>query len=440
MNNYQTIHIRQVNNCGNAGECVMKQYKELMKKGAKHTKVFLKWSVISVLIGIIVGAASTVFSKCMELATGFREDNGIIFYFLPLAGLFIVWCYRRLKVYEDRGTDLILTSLQRNDNVPIKTAPLIFIATVLTHLFGGSAGREGAALQLGGSLGNGIGKLIKLDDNDRKVIIMCGMSAAFSAMFGTPMAAALFSIEVSTIGVMYYTALLPCIFAALVAVHFAGSMGIHPEAFLVEGIPSQSIMSYGKIVVLSILCAVLSIVFCVILHECKNHMKKWFKNPYIRVVSASLIIIALTLIIGTRDYLGAGIPVVERALEGDVSYLAFFWKMIFTAITLSSGFKGGEIVPTLFIGATFGSLLSGVLGLSPSLCGAVGMTALFCGVTNCPIASMLISFELFGFEGMPYYLVAVAISYALSGYIGLYHDQVFAHSKYKIVDFKSEKD
>ncbi len=414
----------------------MKHYGVIAKKGAKHTGIFLKWSVLSVIIGLIVGAASTIFSKCMIFATDFRADNGIIFYFLPLAGLFIVWCYRFLKVYEDRGTDLILTSVQKNDNVPIKTAPLIFIATVLTHLFGGSAGREGAALQLGGSLGNGIGKLIKLDENDRKVMVMCGMSAAFSAMFGTPMAAALFSIEVSTIGVMYYTALLPCIFAALIAVHFAGNMGIHPEAFHVEGIPTEGFFSYGKIVVLAILCAILSIVFCVILHDTKKIMKKFLKNPYVRVVVASLVIIALTLILGTRDYLGAGIPVVERALEGDVNYLAFFWKMLFTAITLSAGFKGGEIVPTLFIGATFGSVLSGLFGLSPSFCGAIGMTALFCGVTNCPIASILISFELFGFEGMPYYLVAVAISYVLSGYIGLYHDQVFVHSKYKVEDYK----
>lgn len=417
----------------------MERYRAICIKALQHSVIFLKWTVLAILTGTIVGSISILFSKAMTYVTKLRTEHDFILYFLPIGGLIVVGCYWILKVREDKGTNLILSSLSSEENVPAKVAPLIFVSTVITHLCGGSAGREGAALQLGGSLGNAIGRLIKLDKDDKKIIIMAGMSAAFSALFGTPMAAAIFPIEVAVVGIFYYSALLPCIISSLVASHFAAGMGITPEAFHILEIPKESIENYLKIGILAIVCALVSILFCVILHDFSKFFKKYFKNPFFRVIVGSAIIIALTLLLNTKDYLGAGIPVIEHAMEGHTVSTAFIWKMIFTAITLAVGFKGGEIVPTFFVGATLGCLMGQLLDMSPSLCAALGMTAMFCGVTNSPITSMLISFELFGFGGVPYFLVAVAISYMVSGYIGLYNEQIIVYSKYKVETNTNDK-
>ncbi len=402
---------------------------EIGKKPLHNLKILAKWWLLSVTTGLIVGAISVVFAHCLNLVTSFRQEYVYIHWGLPIAGLAIVFFYKLCKKENEKGTNLILTSISEEDDIPVTMAPLIFFSTLVTHLFGGSAGREGAALQLGGSIANSYGKLFKLDEADRKVIIMCGMSAAFSALFGTPMAAAIFSLEVVSTGIMYYGALLPVIFAALVASYFAANMGIHPEAFNVVDVPNMSVMNGAKVILISIICAGVSVVFCYALRKVKKILKKRFENPYIRVAVGGIIVIILNLVLQTTDYMGAGVDVIERALEGDVVPYAFALKILITAITLGAGFKGGEIVPTLFIGATLGSTLGGILGLSQSLCGALGMTALFCGVTNCPITSLLISFELFGYQGVEYFLMAVAISYLMSGYSGLYRKQKMMYSK-----------
>jgi H+/Cl- antiporter ClcA len=310
-------------------------------------------------------------------------------------------------------------------------APLIFISTLITHLFGGSAGREGAALQMGGSIGNAIGKLFRFDEKDKHVMIMCGMSAAFSTLFGTPMAAAILPMEIVSVGVMYYTALVPCVVSSLVAHGIAYLFGIENSFFELGTIPAFGVISAVKITFLAILCALVSILFCVILHQSEYLYKRFFKNPYVRVFAGGCIILVLTLLVGDQRYNGTGISTIEQCVDGTVRPEAFLLKMIFTALTLGAGYKGGEIVPSFFIGASFGCLFGNLLGFSPTLCTAVGMTAVFCGVTNCPITSLLISFELFGYDGMPYFLLAIAFSYTLSGYFGLYESQKIMYSKYK---------
>ncbi len=405
---------------------------EYGKKPAHNMKILLKWLFISITTGLLVGLASVAFAYCMNYVTDFREEHTYIHLALPLAGLLIVALYKVTKKENEKGTNLVLTSISEEDAIPVTMAPLIFISTVITHLFGGSAGREGAALQLGGSIANNYGRVFKLNAADKKVITMCGMSAAFAALFGTPMAAAIFSLEVISTGIMYYGALLPVIFSSLIASRYAVDMGIHPERFHVTDIPEFYWGTGFKALLLAVVCAVVSILFCYTLKKVKDVLKKRFENAYIRVAVGAIIVIAINLLLRTTDYMGAGVGVIERALEGDVVPYAFLLKIIITAITLGAGFKGGEIVPTLFIGATLGSALGPVLGLSQSLSGAIGMTALFCGVTNCPIASLLISFELFGYNGVEYFLVAVAISYLMSGYSGLYGKQKMMYSKSSI--------
>lgn len=406
-----------------------------------NLKVFLKWGLISIIVGLSVGAVSTLFAFCMKWVTNYRTAHEKIILFLPLAGIFIVFLYYIFGYKNDKGTNLVLSTIHAESEIPFRMAPLIFISTIVTHLFGGSAGREGAALQLGGSIGNQLGRWLKLDDNDTRVIVMCGMSAAFSAVFGTPVAAAIFAIEVVSVGVMYYAALMPCVFSSLIASRFSAKMGIVTEELNMTSVPAFHLVPSLKIVLMAMICAALSVIFCMILHGTGDLFRKYIKNPYVRIVSSSMVILLLCFCLNSTDYLGAGIPVIEHALAGKVIPAAFVWKMIFTTLTLESGFKGGEIVPSFFIGATFGCLFGTIAGISPSLCAATGMIAVFCGVTNCPITSMLIGFELFGFRAVPYFLIAISVSYLLSGYYGLYHDQTIVYSKYKTkyVNMKTRK-
>ena len=389
-----------------------------------------KWLILAVVTGCIVGAASSLFSYVLKTVTNVREEHLWIFYLLPVSGLIIVFLYQKFGK-DDGGPNQVFMTIRSKDDVPLKSAPLIFISTALTHLTGGSAGREGAVIQLGGSIGNQLGRMLPLDEEDRHVMVMCGMSAAFSAIFGTPIAAVVFAMEVVSVGVMYYAALVPCVFASLIASKFARHMGIGPDTFLIKKIPDFLIVPSIKVILLAVCCAAVSVIFCVTLHSLGDFYRDKLKNPYIRIVVSSLVIVALTMVLHTTDYMGAGVPIIERAIAGHVVPLAFVWKIIFTALTLEAGFKGGEIVPSFCVGAAFGCLFGQLIGLSPSLCAALGMVSVFCGVTNCPITSLLIAFELFGYHGIPFFMIAISVSYLLSGYYGLYHDQTIVYSKYK---------
>ncbi len=397
----------------------------------RNLAVFIRWGIFSAFVGLFVGAFSTLFAFCLRQVTSFRTENPWLILCLPLAGVVIVFLYGVFRYKNDKGTNMVLSSIHAEAEVPFRMAPLIFISTIITHLFGGSAGREGAALQLGGSIGQQLGKLFRFDEKDQRIVVMCGMSAAFSAIFGTPIAASIFSMEVVSVGVMYYAALVPCVFSSLVASKFANHMGIGPNVFKIRQMPLFEVVPSLKVIGLALCCAALSVVFCMALHSLGDFYRNKLKNPYIRIVVSSLVIILLTIILQTDDYMGAGVPVIQRAIQGNVEPLAFVWKIVFTALTLEAGFKGGEIVPSFFVGATFGCLFGHIVGISPSLCAAVGMMSVFCGVTNCPITSMLIAFELFGYHGVPFFLLGISVSYLMSGYYGLYHDQTIVYSKYK---------
>lgn len=395
-------------------------------------KILIKWLLIPCITGIIIGFAGVIFSYTLQYVTNLRNLNPWLIYLLPLGGIIIVYLYHLFNIKKPKGTNLVISSIRSNEEIPIVMAPLIFISTTITHLFGGSAGREGAALQLGGSIALQVGKVLRLDEKDLHIITMCGMTAAFTALFGTPLTATIFSMEVISVGIMYYAAIVPCSFSAISALAVAKYFNLKPEAFTILNIPEFSFGVFFKVIILSILCAFLSTLFCKTLHFTAHLFSSYFKNSYIRVVTGGFLIIFLTLIFGT-DYNGAGMNIIEKAIEGEVMPMAFLLKILFTAITLESGYKGGEIVPTFFIGATFGCLIGQFLNISPSLCAALGIIATFCGVTNCPITSLILSFELFGFVGVIYFLIAISISYMLSGYNGLYNAQKIMYSKYSPV-------
>jgi len=408
----------------------MNEYKDKLIRELNNYKEILILLIIGLCTGTIVGLVGTAFYYGIKFATAFRTEHDFIILLLPFAGLFIVFMYRVCRDYEDKGTNLVITSISEGDNLPLKKAPLIFVASVITHLFGGSAGREGAALQIGGSIGYNLGKAARQGDERLKIFTMCGMAAAFSALFGTPMTAAIFAMELESVGIMYYSALVPCVVSALVANGIAQQLGTVPDVFAVSYIPEFTIKTACLAGLLAIMCAAVSIVFCVGMHKTGKLYKKLFKNPYIRIFVGGCIVVALTFIVGNRHYNGAGMDVIEMAIEGTAPSPAFILKILFTCLTLGAGYKGGEIVPSLYIGATFGCLFANIFNLTPALSASIGMGALFCGVTNCPISALLICFEMFGYNGMPYYLIAIALSYASSGYFSLYKSQKIMYSKY----------
>ena len=412
----------------NKSKVIIKYYYDRVSRDVGN---FFKWIALAILTGLVVGGASSIFAGCIKWVTEYRNNNIWVFMILPIVGVAIVFMYQIIDPH-DGGTNQVLSTIRSRGDVPLKAAPLIFVSTLLTHLTGGSAGREGASIQFGGSIGNWLGKLVKLDEFDHHVMIMCGMSAAFAAVFGTPMAAAVFAMEVVGVGVMYYAALLPCVVASIIAAEFATGMGIDPETFSVTRIPALTVETGFKMAIISVGCAMVSIMFCIALKFVAKICGKYLKNLYVRVFVAGCVVIAITMILNTKDYMGAGNELIARAIEtGQARPLDFLWKMILTAVTMRAGYRGGESVPAFSVGATFGCVAGQLLGFQPELAAAAGMVALFCGVTNCPITSMLISFELFGFSGVAYYLIAISISYSLSGYYSLYKDQTIVYSKYK---------
>ena len=404
-------------------------------------RAFLRWSLLAILVGAVCGLVGTAFHVCVNFATQWRGELAWLLYLLPVGGVVIVWLYHRLGQSSSLGTDRLFTSIQDRTAVPVAMAPLIFVATFLTHLLGGSAGREGAALQLGGSLGSDIGRLLKLDENDRRTLTMVGMGALFAALFGTPLTATVFVMEVLCMGHMVYSSFVPCIVASLTAFGVSLLLHMEPEGYVLAVVPGLNWLSALQVTGLAALCAALSVIFCAVMHISGHSFKKWMKNPYVRAIAGGVAIIALTLLVGTRDYNGAGAQVIERAIEGEARPWDFILKLIFTAITLGCGYKGGEIVPTFFVGATFGCVVGPLLGMNPGFAAAIALVATFCGNTNCPVASVFLGIELFGGQAVPLFALACAVSYMLSGYSSLYHNQLIPEKKLKFGDMVTpEKD
>ena len=391
---------------------------------------FLKWVLIAHLTGAAGGLVGSAFHLSVGIATALREAHPWLLYLLPAAGLVIGLIYYSLHT-ENKNTNTIIDAIQHGERVPLALVPTIFCATVITHLFGGSAGREGAALQIGGSLGNGVGRLCRLDDKDMRIATLSGMSAVFAALFGTPLTATVFALEVISVGVIYYSAFVPCLIASLIALQISVLFGIRPEHFVIPEIALQGGMVL-RVAGLAILCTLVSIVFCLAMHGTEHFLSKKIPNEFLRVVLGGTAIVGLTLLLGTREFNGAGMASIQRAVEEGVARPdAFFWKLVFTALTLGTGYKGGEVVPCFFVGATFGCVAGALLGIPAGFAAAIGLVCVFCGAVNCPLASILLSVELFGSGEIIYFALACGLAYMLSGYFGLYSSQKIMYSKLK---------
>lgn len=400
----------------------------------------VKWSLFAAAAGAAGGLVGGLFAKAIRAVTTLRTEHAWIIYLLPVIGALIALLYKGALEEKNRGTSMVLTAVSEGDDVSFATGPLIFVSTVLSHLGGASVGREGAALQLGGWMGRRFGELLHFSDDDRRIAVMSGMSAVFAALFGTPVAAAIFCIEVVRIGVFHYVALIPCVFSAFIGSEIAKRLGVAPEVFPIDHVPWPGAVNLLKAAGLGLLCALLSILLVVVFHGASKLAGKLIPNAILRAAACGALITGLTLLVGTSAYSGAGTNLIELAMAGETGSFDFLLKLLFTALALAGGFKGGEIVPTLSIGACFGALFGSLAGLPVSFAAALGMIAVFAGATNCPIASLMIAMEMFQGKGLPFFAVTVTLSFVLSGYYSLYGSQRFAFSKTGIKAVEKEKE
>ena len=318
----------------------MEKFKSGAISAGKYFRTFYRWVLLSVVTGLVCGLVGSAFHLTVDFVTGFREQHRWLVFLLPLGGLAIAFIYRVSKT-EGEGTNNIIDSIHDGDKVPILLVPVIFAATAITHLFGGSAGREGAALQIGGGIGYRVGRLLKLDDKDMRLVTLCGMSAVFAALFGTPLTATIFALEVISVGILYYSGLIPCLVASVTAYGVSLLFGIAPMRYSVALSPLELGLAL-RVCLLAVVCALVSIAFCVAMHKTEQFAAKKIKNIYLRAFIGGIIVIVLTLIVGNESYNGIGTDVIASALgEGKAPTWGFLWKIIFTAATIGFVFKGG---------------------------------------------------------------------------------------------------
>jgi len=394
-----------------------------------YIKAFVKWGILGILMGFIGGLLGAAFHYALHFVTHLRGEHTWLIFLLPLAGLLTVGLYRLFGMQSNRGTNEIIEAILHGRPVNPMVAPVVFLSTGITHLFGGSAGREGAALQIGGSIASWVGKWLKLDENERTVLIMSGMSAVFAGLFGTPMTACVFVLEFTTVGRIFTPALVPCYLAAFVASLGAAVLGVYPETFMLTTAVEFTRSITGRYIVLAVLVTVLGIVMCNVFHKTEHLAKHYLPNPWIRIAVGGAVVTVLTLLMGDQRFNGAGMDMALKAVEGEADWYSFLLKMLFTAVTLAAGFKGGEIVPTFCIGATFGCVMGDLLGLDAGICAAMGLIGLFCCATNAPLASVFLSIEMFGGTNLYLFALVCVICYFLSGHSSLYSSQVIQFSK-----------
>lgn len=401
---------------------------KIINHGKKYLYIFARWIFLSTLVGVLCGLVGVCFRYALDFAHHTFDRHHELIFMLPVAGLFIVWIYRKLNM-KRKDTNTILESLRSYDNIPIVMAPLIFISTFITHLYGGSSGKEGAALQMGGAIGSYLGRTLRLKKDDIKILIMCGMSSIFSTFFLTPLTASVFSIEVINVGTMYYGALLPCLISSIVAVSIAALCGLGGHSFNIINIPSFTVSNLIRVLLLAVIGTLVSVIFCLCMHYFHKGFKKLIPYSYNRILVGGILIVALTVLFGTYRYNGAGTDIIFEAVNGDVLPYDFILKLIFTVITLGAGYKGGEILPSFYIGATFGNMFGHLIGLDPSFAAALGLVTVFSAVVNCPITGIILSCEFFGAGGIVFFALCAIIGYTLSGYTSLYDSQKIMYNK-----------
>ena len=410
-------------------------------------KYLIRWITLVTPVAIVTGSIIALFLFLLDKATLLRWRYEWLLYLLPFSGVVIVALYRFKGKNSEAGNNLVMDEIHKpGGGIPARMAPFVLITTVVTHLFGGSAGREGTAVQIGGSMAHYLGKKMKLREEELRILLISGVAAGFGAVFGTPLTGAIFALEVLAIGRIKYDALLPAFLASVMAHLVCSAFGIshtHYHIDFHQSIATQSTFPYFNFKLLlyvamsGILFGLAGNLFSELSHRIKALSNKYIKRKFLIPLIGGIVVILLTFAIGTKDYLGLGVTtpngkgasIVNAFHAGDVGLLSWFWKLLFTAITLSTGFKGGEVTPLFFIGATLGNAIAVVTGNPVALFAGLGFIAVFSGATNTPLACTIMGVELFGGEHILYYAVACFIAYYFSGHSGIYTSQRVSVSK-----------
>jgi H+/Cl- antiporter ClcA len=412
-------------------------------------KELLRWTLLIFPVSISVGLLVAFFLWVLDIATKTRWQNMWLIFLLPLAGIFISWLYNKFGKDSAAGNNLVIDEIHKSGGgVPITMTPLILFTTVITHLFGGSAGREGTAVQMGGSVASLFAKWFKLVDEHKSIMLMCGMAAGFAAVFGTPVTGTIFALEVLAIGRIKYDALIPCLIASIIAHITCISCGAHHTHYAIayDGDGSGffphidfNIVLLLKVIIAAVLFGFASFLFANLTHFIKNKSNQLVPKKWLIPVIGSILIVGISYLIGSFDYLGLGVSnpnngvsILSSFHADGANYFSWFWKLLLTAITLGMGFKGGEVTPLFFIGAALGNTLAIISGAPIDLFAGLGFIAVFAGATNTPLACTFMGIELFGSVNIIYYAVACFTAYYFSGHAGIYQSQKTAVAKFKI--------
>ncbi len=393
-----------------------------------------RWLIIASIVGLLAGTASAGFLASLEWVTDFRESHRWIIALLPLGGLLVGWTYHQFGKSVEGGNNLILDEIHAEvespgKTIPLRMVPLVLFGTVATHFFGGSAGREGTAIQMGASLADQLNRPLRITADDRKTLLMAGLSAGFASVFGTPLAGAVFGLEILAIGRMKYEAIFPCFIAALVANQVTLEWGIHHTAYFISYAPSLNAVGILAAIAAGICFGSVGMIFSEGTHRVSALFKQHIKFSPFRPLVGGIIVALLVFALGTTKYIGLGIPTMVNSFQLQLPPWDFAAKLIFTVITLGAGFKGGEVTPLFFIGAALGNTLGYILPLPFPLLAGMGFVAVFAGAANTPISSTLMAIELFGGKSASFTAIACVVSYLFSGHSGIYRSQKMGHRK-----------
>ncbi len=419
-------------------------------------KNLLRWTILIVPVAIVIGSLVALFLWLLEWATQTRWENMWLIFLLPVAGLFIFFLYQVLGKNAAAGNNLIIDEIYTPaSGIPTRMAPLILITTVVTHLFGGSAGREGTAVQIGGSIADRFSRWYNLQQDDKRILLMAGMAAGFGAVFGTPITGAIFALEVLAVGRIKYDALVPCLIASVVADITCTKWGAHHTHYIMQSIESTDrlisffpvdVWMLVKVIGAGAIFGLVSFLFVRLTQVIKITSNTYIKHTWLVPVVGAFLVVGISYAIGSFDYLGlgvtnpnpTGVSITSAFMPGGATYFSWFFKLLLTAITLGMGFKGGEVTPLFFIGATLGNTLAVLTGSPVDLFAGLGFIAVFAGATNTPIACTLMGIELFGAEYALYFAIVCFTAYYFSGPTGIYGSQRVVVNKFSFSKEKQE--
>lgn len=393
----------------------------------------IKWLLLSALIGVIIGSVTAFFLTSLNWVTDWRENHIWIIALLPVGGLIIGLTYYYLGASVLKGNNLLLEEFHSpKQTIPLKMAPLVLFGTLATHFVGGSAGREGTAVQMGGAIADQFTKWLKLKDRDRKIILIMGISAGFAAVFGTPLAGAIFALEVLVLGRIRYEAIVPSFLVAVIANYTCEAWGAIHTKYTIPFVPKLDAQNLLWTLLAGIAFGLTSLFFSKSTHFFTNLFNSKIAYAPLRPFIGGIFIALAVWILGTTKYIGLGIPTIVDAFNHNLPPYDFLIKIALTALTLGAGFKGGEVTPLFFIGATLGNALFFFVPLPIALLAAMGFVAVFSGATNTPIACTFMGIELFGAECVLYIGIACVVAYLFSGHTGIYTSQIVGSPKHLI--------